>query len=147
VNGESSHESGERVEIAGAAVDPAVPQVRVLDGDSGAELPIVASGGTARAIVWPGTGAELRSLHRIELEPRAETVEMTHATDAVYYVVAGGGEAEDAADGSTERLVEGSMIHVDADTAYVLRAGEAGMDVVGGPAPADRALYELVGGG
>jgi quercetin dioxygenase-like cupin family protein len=144
VNGESSHGSGERAEIAGGAVDRDVPQVRVLDGASGAELPIVASGGTARAIVWPGIGAELRSLHWIELEPRAETVEMTHSTDAVYYVVAGGGEA--AADGSTERLVEGSMVHVDAGTAYVLRAAEAGMEVVGGPAPADRALYESVGG-
>jgi quercetin dioxygenase-like cupin family protein len=146
VNGESSLGSGERAEIAGGAVDRDVPQVRVLDGGSGAELPIVASGGTARAIVWPGTGAELRSLHWIELEPGGETVEMTHATDAVYYVVAGGGEAEDAADGTMEGLVEGSMVHVDAGTAYLLRAAEAGMEMVGGPAPADRALYESVGG-
>lgn len=128
------------------AVHPDAPQVRVLDGTSGAELPIAASRGTARAILWPGTGTELRSLHRIDLAPGGETVELTHPADAVYYVVTGGGEVEDASDRSSERLVEGSMVHVDAGTTYVLRAAEAGMEVVGGPAPADPALYESVGG-
>ena len=45
-----------------------VKAVRILDaGASCPELPMVEGGGVARAIVWPGVGAALRSMHRIEL--------------------------------------------------------------------------------
>jgi hypothetical protein len=33
------------------------------------------------------------------------------------------------------------MAHVDAGTTYRFRAGDAGLDLIGGPAPADPALY------
>jgi hypothetical protein len=33
------------------------------------------------------------------------------------------------------------MFHVDRGTPYVVRAGVPGMQVIGGPAPADDALY------
>jgi quercetin dioxygenase-like cupin family protein len=118
-----------------------VARVQVLDSDAGAPLSIVASGGSAGAIVWPGMGAELRSLHRIELKPGGETVEMRHPSEAVYYVVRGGGQALDGSDGSSKPLGEGAMAHVEAGTPYRLQAGAAGVVLVGGPAPADPTLY------
>jgi hypothetical protein len=39
------------------------------------------------------------------------------------------------------------MIHVDAGTQYVITSGDGGMDIVGGPSPADPALYELTAEG
>lgn len=116
--------------------------VQVLDSDSGPELALVATGGTARAIVWPGMGAELRSLHRLELEGGGETVSQRHPSDAVYYVAAGSGQAIEATAGDRQALREGSMVHIDAGTPYVLRAGDGGMVLLGGPAPADPTLYE-----
>jgi hypothetical protein len=118
--------------------------VCVLDADSGPELGLVASGGTARAIVWPGMGAELRSLHRIELRSGGETVPQRHPNDAVYYVAAGSGEAIGGDGADRQALREGSMVHIDAATPYVLRAGDDGMLLLGGPAPADPSLYERV---
>jgi quercetin dioxygenase-like cupin family protein len=119
----------------------ATPRVQVLDSDSGPPIAIVASGGSARAIVWPGMGGELRSLHRIELEPGGETVELEHPGEAVYYVVRGAGDALDGSDRSAKPLVEGAMAHVEAGTSYRFRAGDAGIELVGGPAPADSRLY------
>jgi mannose-6-phosphate isomerase-like protein (cupin superfamily) len=118
--------------------------VRVLDSESGPELELVATGGIARAIVWPGMGAKLRSLHRIELRSGGETVPQRHPNDAVYYVAAGSGEAFGAAGADRQALREGSMVHIDAATPYVLRAGGGGMVLLGGPAPPDPALYEGV---
>lgn len=117
-------------------------RVEVLDASQGPELAIVAAGGNARAIVWPGMGAELRSLHRISLEAGGETIELSHPGEAVYYVLAGEGEVVDGAEGKVEKLVEGAMVHVGGGTPYLLRAGDSGMELVGGPAPADHALYE-----
>jgi hypothetical protein len=37
------------------------------------------------------------------------------------------------------------MAHVDAGTTYVFAAGDGGLSLVGGPAPADRRLYAEVG--
>ncbi|MGH2949750.1 MAG: hypothetical protein ACRDPC_26410 [Solirubrobacteraceae bacterium] len=118
-------------------------KVVVLSADGGRELPIVADGGFARAIVSPEMGAELRSLHRIRLRTGGETIPLRHASDAVYYVVGGEGTIAEP-DAAGEPLVEGSMAHVDAGTHYVIRAGGPGLDIVGGPAPADHALYDGV---
>jgi quercetin dioxygenase-like cupin family protein len=117
-------------------------RVRVLDSGDGPELSIVASRGAARAIVWPGIGAELRSMTQIVLEANGETFEMTHPGEAVYYVAAGEGEVVDGSRDLAESLVEGSMFHVEPGTPYLLRAGGGGMTLLGGPAPADPALYE-----
>ena len=115
--------------------------IAILDGAGGPELAIVEAGGEARAVVWPGVGADARSLHHVWLEAEGRTVELSHPSDAVYYVIAGDGSVEDPAGGEGHALRAGSMFHVDAGTAYRVMAGPEGMDLVGGPAPADPALY------
>jgi mannose-6-phosphate isomerase-like protein (cupin superfamily) len=121
-------------------------EVVVTAADRGPELPIVTGDGAAHAVIWPGMGAELRSMHRISLGGNARTYEMTHPSDAVYYVISGAGEAVDRETGERGALIQGSMIHVDAGTPYELAAGGEGMELIGGPCPADASLYEGVGG-
>jgi quercetin dioxygenase-like cupin family protein len=121
-------------------------EVVVASAAEGPELAIVAGAGTARAVIWPRMGAELRSMHRISLGGGSRTAPLTHPSDAVYYVIAGGGEAFDRATGDAGALIEGSMVHVDAGTPYELVAGDDGMELVGGPCPADPSLYEGVSG-
>jgi quercetin dioxygenase-like cupin family protein len=120
----------------------AVATIAILDGSSGPRLPIVQGGGEARAVVWPGTGARTRSLHHVWLSPGARTVPLSHPSEAVYYVVAGDGSVVDRSSGQTQPLRAGSMFHVDPETVYVAEGGDAGMELVGGPAPADTSLYE-----
>jgi mannose-6-phosphate isomerase-like protein (cupin superfamily) len=116
-------------------------EIRILDGSDGPELPIVDGAGTARAIVWPGTGARSRSLHHLWLDGGSRTVELVHPSDAVYYVIEGGGTVLEASAQEGRELRAGSMFHVDAGTAYAVRAADGGIELVGGPAPADDALY------
>ena len=120
-------------------------EVVVTPADRGPRLPIVAGDGAAHAVIWPGMGAQLRSMHRISLSGGARTIEMTHPSDAVYYVIAGGGEAIDGETDERGALVVGSMVHVDAGTPYELVAGGEGMELIGGPCPADASLYEGAG--
>jgi quercetin dioxygenase-like cupin family protein len=115
-------------------------KVQVL-GPDGPEVPLVESGGSARALVWPGIGARLRSMHLISLEPRGRTRPQCHDAEAVYYVIEGGGSI------AGEPLEEGSMIHVAPGSEYVLEAGGDGMQVVGGPSPPDASLYANGGRG
>ena len=61
--------------------------------------------------------------------------------DAVYYVIEGGGTVLEASAQEGRALRAGSMFHVDAGTAYAVRAADGGIELVGGPAPADDALY------
>jgi quercetin dioxygenase-like cupin family protein len=77
-------------------------------------------------------------MHRISLTPDAATATLRHPSDAVYYVLSGDGwiDAPDAM-----ALIEGAMAHIDAGADYRLRAGSSGIELVGGPAPADPALY------
>jgi quercetin dioxygenase-like cupin family protein len=110
-------------------------KVQVL-GPDGPDVPVVETGGRARALVWPGVGAQFRSMHLIELDPGGRTRPQVHDAEAVYYVVTGGGSV------GAEDLEEGSMIHVAAGGQYVLEAGAEGMQVVGGPSPPDASLYE-----
>ena len=116
-------------------------EIQILPLDRGPALSIVDDGGSARAVIWPGMGAQLRSIHRIELGAGASTIEMRHPSEAVYYVMGGSGEAVDVNAGEKQSLRPGSMAHVDPGTTYVLTAGEGGMSIVGGPAPPDPALY------
>jgi quercetin dioxygenase-like cupin family protein len=109
-------------------------KVQVL-GPDGPDVALVDNGGSARALVWPGIGARLRSMHLITLEPGGRTVRQRHDAEAVYYVIEGGGSVAE------ELLEEGSMIHVAPGTDYVLEAGGEGMQVVGGPSPPDSSLY------
>jgi mannose-6-phosphate isomerase-like protein (cupin superfamily) len=121
-------------------------EVAVIDAAGGPELAIVRGRGSAHAIVWPGMGATMRSMHRISLGPESRTIAMQHVSDAVYYVISGSGGAADGHVGDTSPLIEGSMVHVDAGTPYELIAGPEGIELVGGPAPADPSLYASVPG-
>lgn len=115
--------------------------IQILDGVSGPELAIVEGEGVARAIVWPGIGAHLRSLHRVWLGPAGRMSTLSHYSEAVYYVVEGAGAVADPSTGEAQPLRRGSMFHVEAGTPYAVRADEAGMQLVGGPSPADPRLY------
>jgi quercetin dioxygenase-like cupin family protein len=117
-------------------------EIQVLELEQGPPLDIVAGEGHAHAVIWPGMGAQLRSVHRIELSPGARTIALRHPAEAVYYIMGGGGEALDVGDGQAQPLQPGSMAHVDAETSHVFIAGEEGMSLVGGPSPPDPALYE-----
>jgi quercetin dioxygenase-like cupin family protein len=121
--------------------------IAILDAADGPPLAIVEGDGSAHAVVWPGSGAQLRSLARVRLGAGARTVALRHAGEAVYYVIDGAGSVAEPEAGEPRALVAGSMIHVDAGTQYVITAGDGGMDIVGGPSPADPALYELTAEG
>jgi len=121
-------------------------EVRVLcAADHGPALPIVEGEGSARPIVWPGSGAAFRTMHRIELAGGSRTVALKHAMEAAYYVIRGDGVVRDPDEDSTEPLVEGSMIFVEPGTTYLIEAGGAGLLLLGGPCPADPALYQPTG--
>jgi mannose-6-phosphate isomerase-like protein (cupin superfamily) len=122
-------------------------RVQIRDASQGPALALTESGGRAWAVIWPGTGARFRSLHRISLPAGGATIEMAHATEAVYYVLSGDGEALDLDGGSASVLVEGSMVHVDAGTRYAIRAAATGLELAGGPSPPDPALYAGTGRG
>lgn len=104
-------------------------------------LPLVDGGGEVRAVVWPGVGADMRSMHRFTLEAGAKTIQQSHPMEAVYYVMAGSGSAIDPAGGAPGPIVEGSMVHVEPGTAYRFEAGPDGLVLLGGPCPIDPALY------
>lgn len=115
--------------------------VMVLDASDGPELEIIVGEGVAQAAVWPGNGARLRSMHRLSLGAGARTVELAHPGDAVYAVLGGEGRVTEPPRGEPAPLRPGSMFHVDGGTPYVITAGPGGLELVGGPAPADPALY------
>jgi quercetin dioxygenase-like cupin family protein len=117
-------------------------EIQVLNLEHGPALPIVDGEGSARAVVWPGVGAKLRSIHEISLAAGAQTIELSHPSEAVYYARSGDGTAIDTASGEEHELVAGSMAHIDAGTPYLLRAGGRGLVLLGGPSPADDRLYE-----
>jgi quercetin dioxygenase-like cupin family protein len=117
-------------------------EVRVLGGgEECPALPLVDGEGVARALIWPGIGAYLRSMHCISLAPGARTIPQRHPMEAVYYVLSGEGIVRDSEQPPEQLLVEGSMVHVEPGTAYVLEAGPEGIEILGGPCPADPALY------
>jgi quercetin dioxygenase-like cupin family protein len=106
----------------------------------GARLPIVEATGRAWAVIWPGTGAQFRSLHRVSLAAGGSTLPLRHPGEAVYYVLAGQGAVRDAA-GTAHPLLEGSMVHIAPQGGYRFDAG-ASLELIGGPCPADPALYD-----
>lgn len=130
-----------RLNSEAAAIE--VPRsVRVVPDDPNTvPLSLVETRGRAWALVWPGMGAHLRSLHRFSMEPGGRTIPLRHPMEAVYYVIAGTVEVHDL-DLEVERQVTtGGMILVDPGTRYRIAAGPEGSEVVGGPSPADPLLY------
>ena len=118
-------------------------RVQVVRGSGNSVLlPLVASGGEAVAVVWPGVGSKHRSLHRVLLQPGGYTVDLRHPSESVYYVRSGSATVVDADSGEQQPLVEGSMVHVDPSTAHRFEAGASGAEIVGGPCPPDPSIYE-----
>jgi len=118
-------------------------RVQVVKGSGDTvSLPLIASGGEAVAVVWPGVGSRHRSLHRLLLDPGGRTIDLQHPSEAVYYVRAGSAAVTDGDSGARHDLVEGSMVHVDPSTAHRFEAGEGGAEIVGGPCPPDPSIYE-----
>jgi mannose-6-phosphate isomerase-like protein (cupin superfamily) len=116
--------------------------VRVLGEDeSTPRLSIVESDGSARALVWPGMGARLRSLVRISLSPQGCTHGLMHPVEAVYYVVQGSGNVVELGAGSEQPVGEGSMVHIEPETPYRFFASDDGMELLGGPCPADEPFF------
>lgn len=123
----------------------ATQEIQVVDLEQGPALAIVEGEGRANAVIWPGMGAELRTIHQIELAAGARTIPLRHPSEAVYYVIEGEGDAVDVSQGTAHAVRSGSMAHLDAGTTYTFVAGETGLLLVGGPSPADPALYEGLG--
>lgn len=118
------------------------PRVAVHDADDArAPVRMIAAQGRAWAVIWPGMGARCRSLHRVSLAPGGTSVPLRHPGEAVYYVLAGRGAVEDAA-GTAHPLIEGSMVHVAPQGGHHFQAHDAGLELIGGPCPADPALYD-----
>jgi len=122
---------------------PSTETVRVIDSAGACpEIPIVDGAGNAKVVLWPGNGAEFRTMQVIRLEDGAATIALTHPVDCVYYVAAGAGQIVDLATGAASDLAEGAMVHIDAGDGYKLRAAAGGdLTVLGGPCPADPGLY------
>ncbi|MDA2988610.1 MAG: hypothetical protein O2815_05975 [Actinomycetota bacterium] len=119
------------------------PKVRIIRSDSHRPaLPLVEGEGDARAIIWPGMGATLRSVHQIVLGGGSATIEQSHPGEAVYFLKAGSAHVDDLDTSSSHSLTVGSMIHIDGGTRYRFVAGASGAEFVGGPCPPDPALYE-----
>jgi len=121
------------------------PPVTVLDSDDRCpRLPIVRGDGKALAVVWPGVGAEMRSMCRIVLESGSSTAQLSHPMEAVYYVIEGAGTVKDPSAGSARDVIEGSMIHIEPGTLYAFTAGQKGLELIGGPCPADPELFRTI---
>jgi hypothetical protein len=122
-------------------------EARVVSLDAGCPaLPLVEGEGRAVALIWPGMGAALRSLHRIELAAGAATVPQRHPMEAVYYVERGSGTVLDPDGAGRDAIAEGAMVHIEPGTAYRFVAGPDGLVLLGGPCPPDPALYAQLGG-
>ena len=64
--------------------------------------------------------------------------------ESVYYVVSGAGDIVGDAVQESADLVEGSMVHIEAGTGYRFEAGAGGLELFGGPCPADPDLYAAI---
>lgn len=120
-------------------------EVRIIPDDSAQPLlPIVEQQGSARALVWPGAGAHMRSMHRISLGHGGVTASMQHPMEAVYYVISGEVDVEDLVANTRQLVGPGGMFLVDPWTAYRMSASSEGAELVGGPCPADPTLYDAL---
>src|SRR5258707_4714996 len=115
-------------------------QVIPLRG-TGPLLPIVNGDGSARAVIWPGTGAAMRSIHLIQLARSSETMLLAHPGESVYYVLDGTGTVAGNGPSPATALAPGAMVHVGSGTAYRFVGGTGGLEIFGGPCPNDPASY------
>jgi mannose-6-phosphate isomerase-like protein (cupin superfamily) len=119
--------------------------VRVVDSAAGCpNLPIIRGKGNARVVIWPGNGALYRTFQVFELHGGDRTADLAHSTDAVYYLAEGTGTVANAVSGESWPLRVGAMVHIDRGDSYRFEAGNTGMRLIGGPCPADEALYAVL---
>ncbi len=117
-------------------------RVRVIDSQGALpEVDIVDGAGWAKAVIWPGNGARYRTFQIINLGAGSSTRSLDHKTDSVYYVMRGAGTVEDVNARTDTEIVEGSMIHIDAGDRYRIKAHATGLELLGGPCPADERWY------
>lgn len=107
-------------------------------------LALIEGDGSAHVILSPENGARYRTVNVIELAAGSKTIDLQHQSECVYYIASGGGAILDLADGSSQPLIEGSMIHIGAKDGYRLEAAEGGMHAIGGCVPADPAFYDYL---
>ncbi len=105
------------------------------------DIALINGDGAAWVVLWPGNGARYRTFHILELHPNDQTVDLCHAADCVYYVVEGTGNVRDLETDEIQPLVDGAIVHIDAQDRYRLEADDGGMRLIGGPVPADPDLY------
>jgi mannose-6-phosphate isomerase-like protein (cupin superfamily) len=121
------------------------PAITIIDARDEAALPLLPlvedDAGEAQAIVWPGMGAHDRSTHRIRLQPGARTVVQQHPSESVYYVPEGNGFVSAPGGEDGQPLEPGSMVHIGEGDQYRFESGDDGLVLIGGPCPADPALY------
>lgn len=116
--------------------------VEIVDAGTGPELDLIETGsGRAWAVIWPGMGARLRSMHRISLQPGGATQMLCHQSEAVYYVISGSGSILDAEVDADFAIEEGTMIHVGPGSEYRFGAQLVKLELIGGPCPPDPSLY------
>lgn len=125
-----------------AGSDVAASRVVIVDSASALpELDIVDGEGQVKVLLWPGNGAEHRSMHWHHLEDGSALVPLCHPSDCVYYVLGGSGEVIDADSGESQPLRGGSVVHIDRNDRYHIRATGGTIEFVGGPCPPDPDLY------
>lgn len=117
--------------------------VRVVDSRASVpRLPLVVGEGEAAVVMWPGNGALYRTFQVLTLKPGDRTVDLTHPSDSAYYVSAGAGDVVDLTTGERQALAEGAMLHIDRGDRYRFETEDTrGLVLIGGPCPADPALY------
>jgi len=114
------------------AFDIVAPDVIILrDGEP---LDVIAQGGRAVAIVWPGMGSRYRAMHRLELDFGGRTVPMRHMGEAVYFVAAGTGRV------AGMPYKPHDMIYVPRRAPYRVEADKP-TTLLGGPCPPDESMY------
>ncbi len=117
----------------------------VRASEPGPGLTVVETGGSARAVVWPGSGAQQRSMHLITLDPGGRTVDLSHESECVYHVSTGSGTMVDLDTDESYDATTGSMFLIEPATSYRFIAGAGGAVLLGGPCPPDPALYAHLG--
>ena len=117
----------------------------VRASEPGPGLSVVEAGGSAHAVVWPGSGAQQRSMHLITLDPGGRTVDLSHESECVYHVSEGSGTIVDLDADESYEAITGSMFLIEPGTSYQFTAGTEGAVILGGPCPPDPALYAHIG--
>ena len=129
--------------LLGQVYDATVDTVRILSSnDDCPALPIIETGGSAHAVVWPGVGAIHRSMHMITLDRGGRTKALMHPSAAVYHLCEGAAILSGNDLDESWEIGEGAMFHVDAGTTYRLEATADGTVLIGGPCPPDPAMYQ-----